>query len=739
MAMDREVKAQRDFSAGQLDPTALRRDDTDIMQAGLRTARNVRLLNTGAIARRPGRRLLFATSGITERIRPAVNEYWYMTFEPGQVIFRSEGLAESAVFTGLPWNASWLRDLRYDVSGGNVIVAHQKMRPQVFSYDAVARVWSHAPFTFALDETGGRREPYHQYFPGSGITMQPSARSGNVTLTFSGPVLSSAHVGVRFRYAGRQVRVTQVMSPTSAKADVIEKLPPTYRIQVDSTNGLEVGDVIEGITSGTKGQVTRINQDTANVLIAQNWNGFDLTGGTPEGTGEAIAGPRSKMKITAQDEIDPAPTTQWEEALMSDYRGWPGIVRSDAQRLILANFPQYGPGICWSAVGTLNDFLVGADADDAIFEYVPENCQVLDVLGGADEFVFTDTGVYYIPISAANPLRPGSIEFRKISKDAAAPIRPQDTTQGLVYVNAGRTRILAVIATGQSAAPYVVDDLTEFHGPLIKSPVCLAVTSSDVAAPERYLYAVNVDGTMAVARYDRRQKWVGWVPWDGLGAVQWASAAGSEVIVNASYQTGAGILRYTESFDEDLLLDASLSLASATGHSPLELENWTQFTTETGEALLVDASYAFNWAAGVTLSVVREGWYRGDYVVQSDGSLSGSIPVANAVGLMGGFNFTVEVEPFVPQSQEGQSRKQRLRRRRLTQVAAVVQRSQAIEVAGRLVPFWNAGENEEEAPPLRDETYRARVLGREWDPRWSVKQTLPGPLTILELTSEVTV
>ncbi|PVE25432.1 hypothetical protein DC522_05930 [Microvirga sp. KLBC 81] len=740
--MDREVKAQRDFSAGQLDPTALRRDDTDIMQAGLRTARNVRLLNTGAIARRPGRRLLFATTGITERIRPAANEYWYMTFEPGRVIFRSVGLAESATFSDMPWAASWLKDLRFDVSGGNVIVTHQKMRPRVFSYDPVARVWSSAQFTFAVDATGARREPFHQYFSGSGITMKPSARTGTITLTFSKPVLSSGHVGVRFRYAERQVQITAVNSSTVATATVIEQLPPTINIEVDNVRGLQVGDVIEGLISGAKGQVAVIDGLTVQVLVSKNWNGFDLTNGTPTGTGEMIVGPRSKMKVTAQAEVNPTLTTQWEEALMSDFRGWPGIVRSDSQRLIFANFPQYSPGICWSAVGTLNDFKVGAEADEAIFEYVPENCTVLDIVGGADEFVFTDTGVFLIPISAANPLRPGSITFKKITEDAAAPVRPQSSSQGIVYVNAGRTRVMAIVpvrSTTVESQSYTVDDLTEFHGPLIKSPVALAVTSSDVAAPERYLYVVNADGSMAVARYDSRQKWVGWVPWDGLGAVQWVSAAGPEVIVNASYQTGAGVLRYTESFDEDLLLDATLALASPTGQAPLELENFTQLTTETGEALFVDTTYAYNWAPGTTLSVVREGWYRGDYEIQSDGSLSGIIPVENAVGLLGGFNFTVEVEPFVPQSQEGQSRKQRLRRRRLTQVAAVVQRSQAIEVAGRLVGFWNAGENEEEAPPLRDETYRARVLGREWDPRWSVKQTLPGSLTILELTSEVTV
>ena len=49
-----------------------------------------------------------------------------------------------------------------------------------------------------------------------------------------------------------------------------------------------------------------------------------------------------------------------------------------------------------------------------------------------------------------------------------------------------------------------------------------------------------------------------------------------------------------------------------------------------------------------------------------------------------------------------------------------------------------APENEEQPPALRDETYRTRKLGREFDPRWSVKQPFPGALTILEMATEVT-
>lgn len=129
--MDAQVIAQRDFSAGQIDPTALRADDTDIMRAGLRTARNVRILASRSLRRRPGRRVLFPTNGISEIIRPAAGVEWFMSFEPATMIFRSRDLSLNVQFTGMPWSAEILTELRWTESGGTIIVAHRTMRPQV--------------------------------------------------------------------------------------------------------------------------------------------------------------------------------------------------------------------------------------------------------------------------------------------------------------------------------------------------------------------------------------------------------------------------------------------------------------------------------------------------------------------------------------------------------------------------------------------------------------------------------
>ena len=732
--MDAQLIAQRDMSAGQIDPTALRADDTEIMRAGLRTARNVRILASRGVARRPGRRALFSTTGICEKVRPAAGVEWYMEIEAGSLTFRSSSLNVALEFDSMPWTADMLTELRWVESGGSVILAHQQMRPQIFQYDALANTWGHAAFAFSVDPSGATRQPFRNFYLGSGVTMTPSGRTGPVDLFFSAPVMAPGHVGVIFRYAGRQVRIDTVVSPTHAGATVIEVLPPCFNVSFDNIEGLQVGDVIEGITSGARGQVVALGGLTAIVLVEQNWTGFTVA--------EKVAGPRSRMTVSAQTSAATVSSTQWDEALISDFRGWPGCVSKDVQRIIFCKMGQMGSAVCWSATGTLNDFQVGAEKEDAIFEFVPENCLVLDVVGGADEFVFTDKGLYYVPVSVSNPLIPGSIDFRLISDDAASDIRPRSTTEGLIFLNSARSRVFAVVGTGQTARPYVVEDLSEYHSALIRSPISLATSAADVSAPERYVYIGNEDGTLAVGRYQKApttRGWVGWVPWDGLGKIEWISASADAVIVTASYETSVGTIRFVEVFDDKLLLDASQALATVSGGDALELEPGVYLELTPGDPLMLDNTFSFNWAVGTMLSVERNGWYRGDYTVEDDGSLSDLIPVENTVGMNGGFNFSVEVEPFVAHVEGGQSRKQRLRPRRIKQVGVTVQRSQAIKVGDYLVPFYRSGENEELAPALRDEVYRTRLPGRSFDPRWSVKQELPGALTILELTTEVTI
>jgi hypothetical protein len=83
-------------------------------------------------------------------------------------------------------------------------------------------------------------------------------------------------------------------------------------------------------------------------------------------------------------------------------------------------------------------------------------------------------------------------------------------------VNAGRNAIKAVARDGSSFStkPYSVSDITVFHQHLFAGgPVALALSTGDGEKPERYVYVVNADGSVAVGKYETAKQWIGWLPW----------------------------------------------------------------------------------------------------------------------------------------------------------------------------------------------------------------------------------
>ena len=55
------------------------------------------------------------------------------------------------------------------------------------------------------------------------------------------------------------------------------------------------------------------------------------------------------------------------------------------------------------------------------------------------------------------------------------------------------------------------------------------------------------------------------------------------------------------------------------------------------------------------------------------------------------------------------------------------------------IPAWNQDDNPTLPPPLREQSYSWRPVGRNHDPRVAIVKDTPGPLTILEIDFEVSV
>jgi hypothetical protein len=385
----------------------------------------------------------------------------------------------------------------------------------------------------------------------------------------------------------------------------------------------------------------------------------------------------------------------------------------DRSRLIFCDFPQALRGIAWSAVGVIRDFKVGAEGDDGFFEFVPGNGRVLHVQGGADQFVVTDEGALYIPISAASPLAPGRVEFRPIAAVGGSGVEPVSMHEGLTYVAANGRSLVAIVPTGQTAMPYRVAAISEFHASLFTSVRVLAAMTGGGDEAEQYLWVGQDDGTALVGKFDSSNEWVGFVPVTGAGNIRWISALGGTVHFNTIYPSDVEISWAMEHMDQSSYLDGALML-----NDPEDA-----LAGEIGEGPL--------WMyAGQEVDLMDGDTDLGRRTVDSNGDL---VELAgddfSAATVMAGFAFTVRASPYLPSPPEGEERGQRMRRRRVKRAAIWVQNATRFRFMGRL--FGGIA-------PISG-TFRAPGTGRHFQPEAPFVKDRPGPVTITEISGAVTV
>ena len=99
MAIPKITGAQRDFSAGELDVSMKRADETALMKVGARQMSNLRILNSKNVQNRPGRTAVFFQSGRVEQVLMAPGQVFYLVFGPGYLnVHNAKGAAVFSSF-----------------------------------------------------------------------------------------------------------------------------------------------------------------------------------------------------------------------------------------------------------------------------------------------------------------------------------------------------------------------------------------------------------------------------------------------------------------------------------------------------------------------------------------------------------------------------------------------------------------------------------------------------------------
>ncbi len=220
---------QTNFSAGQVDPRMLGREDINVFSNAGSDLTNSSPLVQGGIRRRPGTVYLATLTGETrmERFRFNETQLYLFAFSNTELkIFNAAGTLLQTL-TGQPWTATTMWEMRMTTSGDTTIITHEDWGMRSLLRTG-ASTFTISLFVFDAHSSGyPRYVPFYKFALGT-ITLTPSATTGvGITLTTSSAYWTSDHVGSIVRYAGKEVDVTAFTNDTVVVGTVRETLAAT--------------------------------------------------------------------------------------------------------------------------------------------------------------------------------------------------------------------------------------------------------------------------------------------------------------------------------------------------------------------------------------------------------------------------------------------------------------------------------------------------------------------------------
>jgi hypothetical protein len=220
---------QTSFSAGELDPLMRMRTDVKAYFKGGRKARNVALYAQGGLRRRPGTvyKADLGASSVLHEYSYTDGQDYVLAFQNTKLLtYDSSGSALTAI-TGEAWTAAESKELTLAISGDTIIIFHKDHWPRQVTRDS-ATTFSIADFAFEEHSSGAPRyQPYFKFVADS-VTMTPAATTGSgIAVSFSANVLDANHVGVIFRYGGKEVTIASVTDAQNGTIDIRETLGGT--------------------------------------------------------------------------------------------------------------------------------------------------------------------------------------------------------------------------------------------------------------------------------------------------------------------------------------------------------------------------------------------------------------------------------------------------------------------------------------------------------------------------------
>lgn len=709
------TNAHYSFEGGETSAALSRRVDDELFITTAKRMRNVRITKAGGFKLRPGLARVASLGGTARLYRFVARDGTVRNLvflDDVLKVYKTDETLE-ATLSGNIWATADLATMQISQYNDTIYLASQAFWPQQI-------VWANGAFTvsdlaFYTRPDGSKAQPYYRFNNTKSIAITPSAVSGagiNITADASLFAAGYASGSVRFEFNSREIKFSSYVNTTSGKGDVINTLYPTRKLTLGSTTGYTQGDQCTTSVDSVDGEVSY-------VIDATNLDFLLTEGFTDPGTASNnLTGPNANSNITAVAAGTIRGSTIWLEQMISSVRGYPGGTVVHKQRLTFYDFPQAPEKHALSVIDTPDDFSLGAQEDDDAIIEGPGSItgkRIRHCLSAEQLLSFSEAGSYYVGEGPNTPLTPTTVEFLLIGPEPIGACNPILAAEGAVYIDAN-DRWLFLAPTGQLRRVWGSSELAAHSNDLLSTPVRLVQVDGCDWGPERYLIAVNSDGTLVVLHYPRGEA-------KPYGACVWSTTGGTFVdvclmgtsvwcVVNRS---GTYSL---ERFDPDRLLDNSVVFANVSPATP------------TNAAFVSRSNVALVWR--VTASGEERRVDLGTLYTGTAGGVLTGAPTASRT-YEGGTRIVPEVTLHSPiVADDGINELMRI-----SEAAVDILNSGLFYGDGKAFNPYRTVDDLAQPPPLRTGWRKKKWLKRARDAEYSVTQTEAAPLEVRAITLKV--
>ena len=534
------------FNAGELSPKMLSRSDVSQYSKGCRTLQNFLVTPYGSVEKRPGLKFIAQAKYPDKEVRlikfvfsrdiAYVCEFGdkYIRFFKDETPVLTDDF--SILEVDSPYTADDLKHLQFIQSADVMTIVHPE--------HPVKELKRTAANAFTLVDKEFEYPPMLEPNLDDKVTITPSARSGNITLTANTPIFEAGNVGGYFQIIHtrkeNEIKKDFKANGVTASLEVFGywsfvtrgTWTGTVTIQRSFDNGTTWKDFRVYSSAKDSNTSTDGNEENENVLYRiqmEDYSASDTgtlklcrvqltnpdftTNGVVKITGINVV-PDADEGTTAAGTVirklgDVTATNEWNEGAWSSRRGFPRTIAYFEERMMFGG-TAYRPQTIWgSKTGDWDNFLVN-EKDDAALEFTLASdtvnticwlCQHNALIIGTVDSEWTLSSS-----DSSSALTPSNFSVRRQSVYGSAGIVGQMIGETVLFVQQGERKVREFVFQYEKDG-YAAPDMTVIADHITASGIKETALQQ---LPDSILWCVRNDGVAAALTYERDQQVIGW-------------------------------------------------------------------------------------------------------------------------------------------------------------------------------------------------------------------------------------